>query len=148
MSVGLIAAHEHHQDAAVLSLHGEIDLGTAPVLREALLPVLEHQSGVVVVDLSEVAFMDSTGVEVLVDALRRLEPQNRRLAIVCREGSPAHRVLSLVGSLDTLAVHHSRDGAVMGVGDRLRSEPGRHSGPCDTPALRQSLLPARQTTEC
>ena len=51
------------------------------------MPALEHQTGPVVVDLSAVAFMDSTGVHVLVATLRRLEPQNRPLAIVCREGA-------------------------------------------------------------
>jgi anti-anti-sigma factor len=53
---------EHDQDTLVLTVHGEIDLGTAPTLREALKPILDRQTGPVVVDLSEVAFMDSTGV--------------------------------------------------------------------------------------
>ena len=84
----------------MLSPHGEIDLETAPLLREVLLPVLEREIGPVVLDLSEVAFMDSTGVHLLVEALRRLELQNRRLAIVCREGGQVHRLLAVVGLLD------------------------------------------------
>src|SRR5438270_10175120 len=82
LSVRLLVAPEHDQDAAVLSVHGEIDLGTAPVLREVLLSVLEQDTGAIVVDLSEVPFMDSTGVHVLLDTLQRLKPQNRGLAIV------------------------------------------------------------------
>src|ERR1700729_1682322 len=74
MSAGLLTAHGPHQDVAVLSVHGEIGLDSAPVLRKFLLPVLEHQTGPVVVDLSEVAFMDSTGLHLLLDTLRRLEP--------------------------------------------------------------------------
>ena len=54
VSVGLLAVHEHDHDVAVLSVHGEVDLETAPALRETLLPVLEHQTGPVVVDLSDV----------------------------------------------------------------------------------------------
>jgi anti-sigma B factor antagonist len=148
VSVGLLAAHEQHQDVAVLSVHGEIDLETAPVLRMFLLPVLEHQTGPVVVDLSEVAFMDSTGVHVLVDTLRRLEPQNRRLAIACREGGQVHRLLALVGLLDALAVHRSRESAVIGDDDLLGSEPGSYSRASDTGALTQSRVSARQTPEC
>lgn len=117
--VGLVAIHEQQQDAAVLSLHGEIELGTAPVLREALLPVLEHQTGPVVMDLSEVPFMDSTGIHVVVDTLQRLGPQNRRLAIVCREGGQVHRLLALVGLLDTLTVYRSRESALIGGDDVL-----------------------------
>ena len=96
--------------------------------------------------------MDSTGVHVLVDTLRRLEPQNRRLAIVCREGGQVHRLLALVGLLDTLSVYGSRESAVVGGGDRLRSEPGRNSRPSDTRALTEtppSISPAsdRMLTE-
>jgi anti-sigma B factor antagonist len=128
VTVDLLAAHEHDQDVAVLNVHGEIDIETAPALREALLPVLERQTGPVVVDLSEVSFMDSTGVHVLVDTSRRLEPQNRRLAIACREGGQVHRLLALVGLLDALTVHRSRESAVIGGDDLLRREPGRTAG--------------------
>lgn len=148
MSVGLLTAHGPHQDVAVLSVHGEIGLDSAPVLRKFLLPVLEHQTGPVVVDLSEVAFMDSTGLHVLVDTLRRLEPQNRRLAIVCREAGQVHRLLALVGLLDTLTAHRSRESAVIGGDDLLRSEPDGYSRASDTGALPQSLVSARRTPEC
>lgn len=130
VSVRVLAAHDHDQQTAVLSVHGEVDLGTAPVLREALSWVLEHRAGPVAVDLSEVSFMDSTGVHVLLDTLERLKLENRRLAIVCREGGQVHRVLGLLGLLDALAVYRSREGAVIGGDDLLRSVPGRTRGPC------------------
>ena len=136
------------RDVAVVRVHGEVDLAAAPMLREVLLPVLEHQTGPVVVDLSEVPFMDSTGVHVLVATLRRLEPQNRRLAIACREGGQVHRLLALVGLLDALTVHRSRESAVVGGDDVLRSWPGRNNRPSDTRAISHSLLSARQTPEC
>jgi RNA polymerase sigma-B factor len=119
--VRLLAAHREH--VAVFSVRGEIDLQTAPVLREALRPVLEHQTGRVVVDLSEVPFMDSAGVHVLADTLRRLGPQNRSLAIVCHEEGHVHRLLAFVGLLDALTVCQSRS---------------------DARALTQSLAVARQ----
>jgi anti-sigma B factor antagonist len=148
VSVGLLPAQGPRHDVVVLSVHGEIDIDSVPVLRKFLLSVLEHQTGPVVVDLSEVAFMDSTGLHVLVDTLRRLEPQNRRLAIVCREGGHVHRLLALVGLLDALTVHRSRESAVLGGDDVLRSEPGRYSRASDTGALTQNLVSARQTPEC
>src|SRR6476646_5196051 len=148
VSMGLLTAQGPHHDVEVLIVHGEIDLVSAPVLRKFLLPILEHQTGPVVVDLSEVDFMDSTGVHVLVDTLRRLEPQNRRLAVACREDGPVHRLLALVGLLDALRVHGSRESAVIGGDDVLRSEPGRYSRASDTGALTQSLRSARQTREC
>ncbi len=87
----------------MLSVQGEIDLETAPKLRGRLLPVLEQRTGPVVVDLSEVPFMDSSGVHVLLDTLRRLESQNRALMLVCHEEGLVHRILALVGLLDAVA---------------------------------------------
>jgi anti-sigma B factor antagonist len=113
---------------SLLTARGEIDLATAPALLETLLPVLERETGPVVLDLSEVPFMDSTGVHVLVDAIRRLTPQNRRLAIACREGGQVHRLLALTGLLDTLAVHYSRRSAVSGGNDLIPPKPSRRTG--------------------
>src|ERR1700760_1318210 len=97
VSFRLLAAHAQHERVAVLGVHGDIDLATAPMLREMLLPVLERQTGPVVMDLSRVPFMDSAGVAVFPDTLRWLEPQNRALALVCDEGGQVHRVLAMVG---------------------------------------------------
>ena len=121
-SVRMLRVHEHDEDVAVLTVHGDVDLMTAPLLREAMRPVLARQRGAVVVDLSEVPFMDSSGVHVLVDALQRLGSQNRRFAIACRENGPVHRLLALVGLLDAVAVHGSRAGAVSGGEDRIRPQ--------------------------
>lgn len=99
-SARLIAADQDRQRPAVLGVRGELDLGTAPVLLEVLLPVLERGTGPLVMDLSEVSFMDSTGVHVLTDTLRRLEPQNRGLVITCREHGQVHRLLAVMGLLD------------------------------------------------
>ena len=123
-----VGRHDRH-GVAVLSAHGELDLGTAPALREALLPVLEHEPGPVVVDLSEVTFMDSTGVHLLADTRRCLEPQQRRFAVVCPEGGPVHRVLALVGLLDLVTAYRSRESAVIGGDDVLQSEPGSDRWP-------------------
>jgi anti-sigma B factor antagonist len=145
-SVHVLAADEHHPHVAVLSVHGEIDLATAPMLREVLAPVLEHQTGPVVVDLSDVLFMDSTGVHVLTEALRRLAPQNRPLAIVCHDGGQVHRLLALLGLLDALTMYSSRERAVIGVEDLLRSHLGENSQLFNARTATQSLASAGQPT--
>jgi anti-sigma B factor antagonist len=137
-SVRLLAIDAGDQEAAVLTVHGEIDLGTAPLLREALLAALEHGSGPVVTDLSEVPFMDSTGVHVLVDTHQQLKPQNRRLAIACREHGQIHKLLALVGLLDTLTVHRSRESAVTGGDERIRSEAASIGPPFGVPSAEEN----------
>lgn len=121
--VCLLAPPTRGQDTAVLSVRGELDLLTAPVLREALLPVLERGTSPVVVDLSEVPFMDSSGVHALLHTRERLGSQNRRLAIACREHGQVHRLLALVGLLDAFSVYRSRNGAAGGDADRLLPQP-------------------------
>jgi anti-anti-sigma factor len=108
LSARLLPAHDEQDHVAVLSVHGEIDLGTASMLRDVLMPVLEHQTGPVVIDLSTVSFMDSSGVHLLVETLRRLERQNRALALVCHEDGQVHELLALVGLLDVVTVCHPR----------------------------------------
>ncbi len=108
-SADLVVEDRGDPQAAVISVCGEVDLATAPALRETLLPAIEQRTGRVVVDLSEVSFMDSTGVHVLVEAHHRLTPQSRRLAIMCREHGQVHRLLLLTGLLDLLADHDMPD---------------------------------------
>ena len=63
---------------SVLKLRGDLDLHTAPGLRERLAALIDAGSLRVVVDLSEVAFMDSTGLGVLVGAARRARGHTKR----------------------------------------------------------------------
>lgn len=106
-----LAPHQDDPHVTVVGVRGEVDLATASGLREALRPVLERHIGPVVLDLSEVAFLDSSGVHVLVETLERLSLANRQLAITCREGGQVRQVLGLVGLLD--AVDRSPEAAAM-----------------------------------
>jgi anti-sigma B factor antagonist len=73
----------------VISPEGEVDALTAPRLGRRLLGLADEGKTGVVVDLSAVTFMDSTGLGVLLNALRALGPRRGRLALVC----PNERVL-------------------------------------------------------
>ena len=66
----------------VLSVMGEVDLATAPVLEQTLVDLAETGVGDVIVDLSGCSFLDSAGVRALVAASRRLEHSDRSLALV------------------------------------------------------------------
>ena len=70
-------------DHAVLEVGGEVDVYTAPRLRERLVELVEAGARSVVVDLSRVEFLDSTGLGVLVGALKRLRAAGGSLALVC-----------------------------------------------------------------
>jgi anti-sigma B factor antagonist len=67
----------------VVSVLGEIDVYTAPQLRERLIELIDQGYYRIVVDLSRVEFLDSTGLGVLVGGLKRSRGHDGDLALVC-----------------------------------------------------------------
>jgi anti-sigma B factor antagonist len=95
----------------VVTLHGEIDAHTAPKLGSRLFGLAEDGARGVVVDLTEVTFMDSTGIGVLVNALRHLSLRRCRMVLVC----PTERVLrpfQITGLVGHMTIFDSRERAL------------------------------------
>jgi anti-sigma B factor antagonist len=84
----------------VVTASGEIDLATAGQLRDRLIAAVLDADVDVVVDLSGVTFLDSTGLEVLVRTNSRLVSAGRRLVV----RDPSQRVRRVLGvsGLDTV----------------------------------------------
>ena len=80
----------------ILTVEGEVDAHTAPQLKSAIGAVMDQGANDVVIDLDQVSFMDSTGLGVLVGALKRLREQGGELRIVCSR-RPILRVLEITG---------------------------------------------------
>lgn len=72
-------------DHSVVDVKGEIDVYTAPKLREKLIELVSEGSHNVVVNLESVDFLDSTGLGVLVGALKRVKAHDGTLALVCTQ---------------------------------------------------------------
>jgi anti-sigma B factor antagonist len=70
-------------DAGVVAVRGEIHVSSAPELSDCLASVMERGVTALVLDLSEVEFIDSTGLSVLLNVLRRLTQRGGSLVIVC-----------------------------------------------------------------
>lgn len=85
-----------------VTVAGELDVATAPSLREALTPLL-GDGVVIALDLSKVEFIDSTGVGVLIGAMKRLQAVGGALRI--EAASPGvQRVLEMTGVTRALGV--------------------------------------------
>lgn len=90
-------------DRAIVSLDGELDLATAPQLREQLVTLAEKDGGDVVVDLTRLAFIDSTGLSVLVMALNRSRAAGG--SIVLRNPSDSvMRILEITGLISVFGI--------------------------------------------
>lgn len=98
-------------DRAVLQITGEVDVYTAPQVRDRVIRLLADGVRHVIADLREVAFLDSTGLGALVGSLKRLREQDGSLELVVPDG----RIMTIfrVTGLDRVfALHPSFPDAI------------------------------------
>ena len=96
-----------------VSVSGDLDLLTAPMLGRALTTALAHGAATVAVDLSGCSFVDSTAMHTLLDARARLLERGGRLSLI----SPAlgvRRALVAARLEEAFHVHDSR-GMALGI---------------------------------
>lgn len=98
-----IAGHEV-DGTPIVSVRGEIDVSTAPELRNRLLEVAEKGHTTVVVDLGEVSFLDSTALGVLVGSLKRFRSAGGDLRLVVST-RPVYKVLEITGLIDVFPIY-------------------------------------------
>ncbi len=91
-------------DVAVVALNGELDVAGASLLEHELDRIsADHAPSAVVLDLSELDFMDSTGLRLIVLADARAREEGRRFAVV--RGAPdVHRVFEITRMSDRLKI--------------------------------------------
>lgn len=94
----------------VLAVAGEVDVYTAPKLRERLVELISSGSHRLVVDLEGVDFLDSTGLGSLVAGLKRVKEQNGVMALAGAR-DPVRKVLSITGLDKVFPLHDSVEGA-------------------------------------
>jgi anti-sigma B factor antagonist len=99
-----------------VTVHGELDQGTAPQLRGVLGSALGDASASVLVDLSGCDFIDSTGLSLLVEAKRRLGEEERGFGVCCPDAD-VRRLLELTGIDEAVGLFDTRDEAVASLSD-------------------------------
>jgi anti-sigma B factor antagonist len=96
-------------EAAIVSISGELDLASSPALEEELERVAATDASLVIVDLRELEFMDSTGLSVLVRAHQRATENSQRFGLV-NGSQQVQRLLSLTGVADRLMLAETPEG--------------------------------------
>ncbi len=100
--------------AVVVTVSGEVDAYSAPTLRLDLRRVVEEDgANVLVIDLSAVTFLDSSGLGAIVGALRRLSERGGQLRIV-EPRSSARRIFELTRLDTVLELYADREAALNG----------------------------------
>jgi anti-anti-sigma factor len=90
---------EQRGESFVLRLRGEIDISNARDLFAAIEGAVPSGTATIVMDLSEITYLDSAGVKLLVQLADRLRIRRRELRLVVPEQSPIRAVLELTGLL-------------------------------------------------
>jgi anti-sigma B factor antagonist len=101
---------ELHEETAVSGTHvmnirGEIHVTTAPRFSQSLQAAIDDGHSAIVLDLSEVEFIDSTGLSVLLNGLRRVNQLQGAMAIVCANPTVLRlfQITNLVETFDIFA---------------------------------------------
>lgn len=93
-------------DRTVVEVTGEIDVYTAPALREELTHLIDAEHTDLVVDLTAVSFMDSTGLGVLVGALKKIRTLGGDLRLVINQ-EKILKVFKITALTQVFTIHES-----------------------------------------
>ncbi|HEX3899888.1 MAG TPA: STAS domain-containing protein [Mycobacteriales bacterium] len=93
-------------DRTVVAVSGEIDVYTAPKLREHLIDLVSSGQYKLIVDLEAVDFLDSTGLGVLVGGLKRVRTHDGSLDLVCSQDRIL-KIFRITGLTKVFAIHAS-----------------------------------------
>ncbi len=102
-------------EATVVEVGGEIDVYTAPKLREQIIDLVTAGSYKLVVDMERVEFLDSTGLGVLVGGLKRVRAHDGSLALVCTQDRIL-KIFKITGLTKVFPIHNSVADALASVG--------------------------------
>lgn len=120
--VDLSISRASHGDRTVVHLGGEIDVYTAPLVREKLDDQLREGRTDLVVDLTDVTFLDSTGLGVLVGRLKRVRTLGGSLRLVGSE-ERVLKVFAITGLDKVFEIHADLDSALAATGEQAEIVP-------------------------
>ena len=112
MELGL-EVDESRSPYTILAVKGEVDVYTAPRLREKLVELVSAGNLKIIVNLEGVDFLDSTGLGVLVGGLKRLRSNEGQLGLVCTQARIL-KVFEITGLTKVFDIYDSVDAAVAG----------------------------------
>ena len=103
--------HYNKDGIEVVDVGGEIDISTAPRLRDLLIELVSKNNYQLVVNMDEVGFLDSTGLGVLVGGLRRVRAHDGSLDLVCTR-ERILKIFRITGLTQVFGIHETVDQAI------------------------------------
>jgi anti-sigma B factor antagonist len=109
--VDLTISTREAEGRTVVSVAGEIDVYTAPRLREEITELVAAGTYDIVIDMSEVEFLDSTGLGVLVGGLKKVRAHDGTLQLVCSQDRLL-KIFRITGLAKVFVIHDTAEAAL------------------------------------
>src|SRR5215472_761480 len=109
--VELKLGHHSKDGIEIVDVEGEIDVYTAPRLRDLLIELVNNRFYQLVVNMEKVEFLDSTGLGVLVGGLKRVRAHDGSLDLVCTQ-ERILKIFRITGLTKVFGIHDSVDEAI------------------------------------
>jgi anti-anti-sigma factor len=100
------------REPIIIAPEGELDLATLGEFRRQLFQATREQTDGVLVDFTDVSFIDSSALSALFELQARLRRVSRQLAVVAPRGTAVSVVLGLTGLHDRLPIYETREAAL------------------------------------
>lgn len=106
MNLEIKKKRKGHQE--IIFLHGELDVYTASRLKEVLIPLVELENNDVIVDLSGLEYMDSTGLGVFIGAYKQSKAHHGKLQLR-NANKRVDRLFTITGLADVIEIKQQRE---------------------------------------
>lgn len=103
------------QGIPIIELEGEVDVYTAPQLKQQVIGVLESGARELVIDLTKVDYLDSTALGVLIGGLKRMREVDGNVTLVC-PGPRIRRVFEITGLDKIFDIYNTQEDAQEAIG--------------------------------
>ena len=109
--VDLSLETRHTDDVTIVAVGGEIDVYTAPKLRDKVTELVGEGHYNLVIDMENVEFLDSTGLGVLVGGLKKVRAHDGSMEIVCNQDRLL-KIFRITGLAKVFTIHDSEAAAL------------------------------------
>ena len=99
------------ENLAIVEVEGEIDLNTSDIFRNELYKVIDEGYKKLIISLDKVKYIDSTGLGILIGALKKMRMNGGKLTVVCSLPQ-IKKVFTITGLVDILGLHESLQQAI------------------------------------
>ena len=101
------------EDKVVIAVPtGEVDMSNAATVRQQIAESVTSDEDALIVDLSELAFMDSAGLHSLIELGTVLSERRQQLLLCVPHGTPIERAMDIIGLPSAVSVHSDRGKAM------------------------------------